>query len=96
MILTVALDLCLCLLFAGAGAEPAAAGHGDDTVDRVLAVDTMTVNVIALLALYGATWPLAMTASRPTLLFAMTGFVSDARRGEIPAQRGASSNEPRA
>ncbi len=43
--------------------------------DRVLAVDTMTVNAIALLALYGATWPLAMTFE-PALLFAMTGFVS--------------------
>lgn len=42
--------------------------------DRVLAVDTMTVNAIALLALYGARYPLAMTFEA-TLLFAMTGFV---------------------
>ena len=42
--------------------------------DRVLAVDTMTVNAIALLALYGAMRPLGMTFEA-TLLFAMTGFV---------------------
>lgn len=45
--------------------------------DKVLALDTMTVNVIALLMLYGAGAGAAGIATfEPAVLFAMTGFVS--------------------
>ena len=43
--------------------------------DRILAVDTMVVNVIALIVLYGAQSGSGLTFE-VTLLFAMTGFVS--------------------
>lgn len=48
---------------------------GPDTVDRVLALDTMTVNAIALIVVMGILLgsPLAFEAA---LLFAMVGFVS--------------------
>ncbi|MGA0541124.1 K+/H+ antiporter subunit F [Neotabrizicola sp. VNH66] len=42
--------------------------------DRVLTVDTMTVNIIALITLYGAATAQAMTFEA-AMLFAMTGFV---------------------
>ncbi len=45
-----------------------------DIVDRILAVDTMTVNVTALLILYGAHSG-ALYSFEAALLFAMTGFV---------------------
>jgi multicomponent K+:H+ antiporter subunit F len=43
--------------------------------DRILAVDTMTVNAIALIVLYGVKTgsPLNLEAA---LLFALTGFIS--------------------
>ena len=43
--------------------------------DRILAVDTMTVNVIALLMLYGVQSGSAHVFA-PAMLFAMVGFVS--------------------
>lgn len=43
--------------------------------DKILALDTMTVNVIALLMLYGA-GDGNLTTFEPAVLFAMTGFVS--------------------
>lgn len=48
---------------------------GPDIVDRVLALDTMTVNAIALIVVVGILLgsPLAFEAA---LLFAMVGFVS--------------------
>lgn len=48
---------------------------GPDTVDRVLALDTMTVNAIALIVVMGILLgsPLAFEAA---LLFAMVGFVA--------------------
>lgn len=46
-----------------------------DFVDRVLAVDTMAVNVTALIILYGA-HSNAFYSFEAAILFAMTGFVS--------------------
>ncbi|MGB4826012.1 MAG: K+/H+ antiporter subunit F [Paracoccaceae bacterium] len=43
--------------------------------DRILAVDTMTVNAIALLMLYGVRVG-DIAVFEPAMLFAMTGFVS--------------------
>jgi multicomponent K+:H+ antiporter subunit F len=43
--------------------------------DRILAVDTMTVNVIALIVLYGLRSGSALNFEA-ALLFALTGFVS--------------------
>lgn len=43
--------------------------------DRVLALDTMTVNMIALIALYGILYDTTMYFEI-MLLFAMVGFVS--------------------
>lgn len=44
-------------------------------VDRVLALDTMVINIIALLVLYGMTAESGVYFEA-ALLFAMTGFVS--------------------
>ena len=43
--------------------------------DRILAVDTMTVNVIALITHYGA-WMGTSILFEVTMLLAMTGFVA--------------------
>ena len=43
--------------------------------DRILALDTMTINMIALLTLFGIRQGSAMYFEA-TLLFAMVGFVS--------------------
>ena len=43
--------------------------------DRILAVDTMTVNIIAILVLYGLKTGSALTFEA-ALLFALTGFIS--------------------
>ncbi|MHC8492030.1 K+/H+ antiporter subunit F [Thalassospira sp. SM2505] len=48
---------------------------GPTTADRVLAVDTMAINAIALLVLYGIGQATAMYFEG-ALLFAMFGFVS--------------------
>jgi multicomponent K+:H+ antiporter subunit F len=45
------------------------------TVDRILVLDTMTVNGIALIILYGVALKTAINFEA-ALLFAMTGFVS--------------------
>jgi multicomponent K+:H+ antiporter subunit F len=45
------------------------------TPDRVLALDTMVVNVIALMILYGMVQGTAVYFEA-SLLFAMTGFIS--------------------
>jgi multicomponent K+:H+ antiporter subunit F len=47
---------------------------GPDVVDRILALDTMVINVVALIVLWGirADSPLYFEAA---MLFAMTGFV---------------------
>jgi multicomponent K+:H+ antiporter subunit F len=44
-------------------------------VDRVLALDTMVINIIAILVLYGISTKTGMYFEA-ALLFAMTGFVS--------------------
>lgn len=44
-------------------------------IDRVLALDTMVINIIALLILYGMTAESGVYFEA-ALLFAMTGFVS--------------------
>lgn len=46
-----------------------------DMPDRVLAIDTMVINVIALLILYGI-WQGTAMYFEASLLFAMTGFIS--------------------
>lgn len=43
--------------------------------DRILAVDTMTVNTIALIVLYGVKTGSALNYE-PAMLLALTGFVS--------------------
>lgn len=48
---------------------------GPDTVDRVLALDTMVVNAIALVMLVGMALDSTL-AFEGALLFAMTGFVT--------------------
>jgi multicomponent K+:H+ antiporter subunit F len=47
----------------------------DNFVDRVLAVDTMAVNITALIILYGA-HSQAIYSFEAAILFAMTGFVA--------------------
>jgi multicomponent K+:H+ antiporter subunit F len=48
---------------------------GPSTMDRVLAVDTMVINVIALIVFYGIRQQSVMYFEA-ALLFAMFGFVS--------------------
>lgn len=48
---------------------------GPDTADRILALDTMVINVIALLVLYGLLRGTAVYYEA-ALLVAMVGFVS--------------------
>ncbi|MEM8959010.1 MAG: K+/H+ antiporter subunit F [Pseudomonadota bacterium] len=48
---------------------------GPDAADRILALDTMVVNVIALLVLYGL-WRGTAVYFEAAMLFAMVGFVS--------------------
>lgn len=47
---------------------------GPDPADRILALDTMVVNVIALIVLYGIKTGLGINFEA-AMLFAMTGFV---------------------
>lgn len=49
--------------------------RGPDPADRILALDTMVVNVIALLVLYGIAAGTGMIFET-AILFAMTGFIS--------------------
>ncbi|WP_323040705.1 K+/H+ antiporter subunit F [Gemmobacter sp.] len=51
------------------------AAVGPTVPDRVLALDTMVVNVIALMILYGM-WHGTAMYFEASLLFAMTGFIS--------------------
>jgi multicomponent K+:H+ antiporter subunit F len=48
---------------------------GPDAADRILALDTMVINVIALLVLYGV-WRGSAIYFEPAMLIAMVGFVS--------------------
>lgn len=48
---------------------------GPTLTDRILAVDTMTVNVVALIVLYGLYSGSALNFEA-AMLFALTGFVS--------------------
>ena len=48
---------------------------GPDAVDRILALDTMVINVIALLVLWGIARGTAIYFE-PAMLVAMVGFVS--------------------
>lgn len=48
---------------------------GPTLTDRILAVDTMTVNTIAILVLYGLQTGSALNFEA-ALLFALTGFIS--------------------
>lgn len=48
---------------------------GPDSADRILALDTMVINVIALLILYGIQQSTAMYYEA-SMLVAMVGFVS--------------------
>jgi multicomponent K+:H+ antiporter subunit F len=48
---------------------------GPGVVERVLALDTMVINVIALIVLYGMVTDTGLYF-QAALLFAMTGFVS--------------------
>ncbi|MEO0653450.1 MAG: K+/H+ antiporter subunit F [Pseudomonadota bacterium] len=48
---------------------------GPDAADRILALDTMVINTIALLVLYGI-WRGTAVYFEAAMLFAMVGFVS--------------------
>jgi len=48
---------------------------GPDAADRILALDTMVINIIALLVLYGI-WRGSAIYFEPAMLVAMVGFVS--------------------
>jgi len=48
---------------------------GPDAADRILALDTMVINMIALLVLYGI-WRGSAIYFEPAMLVAMVGFVS--------------------
>ncbi len=48
---------------------------GPDAADRILALDTMVINVIALLILYGI-WSGTAVYYEAAMLVAMVGFVS--------------------
>ncbi len=48
---------------------------GPDAADRILALDTMVINLIALLVLYGISQGTAVYFEA-ALLFAMVGFIS--------------------
>jgi multicomponent K+:H+ antiporter subunit F len=48
--------------------------RADNIIDRVLAVDTMSVNVTALIILYGAQSG-ALYSFEAAILIAMTGFI---------------------
>lgn len=48
---------------------------GPRTADRILALDTMVINVIALIVLYGI-WIDSQTFFEASMLIAMVGFVS--------------------
>ncbi len=75
MIITLALDLSL----AAVALAMAVCGwrllRGPSLVDRMLALDTLTINMVALVVLLGMRWgtPLLFEAA---LLIAMLGFVS--------------------
>ncbi len=49
--------------------------RGPDSADRILALDTMVINVIALLVLYGV-WRGTEIYFEAAMLVAMVGFVS--------------------
>lgn len=49
--------------------------RGPDSADRILALDTMVINVIALLILYGI-WRGTAIYYEASMLVAMVGFVS--------------------
>ena len=49
--------------------------RGPDSTDRILALDTMVINVIALLVIYGIARDTAIYFE-PAMLIAMVGFVS--------------------
>ena len=49
--------------------------NGPDAADRILALDTMVINVIALLVLYGI-WSDTAIYFEAAMLVAMVGFVS--------------------
>ncbi|WP_294622382.1 K+/H+ antiporter subunit F [uncultured Roseovarius sp.] len=48
---------------------------GPDSADRILALDTMVINIIALLILYGI-WQGTAVYYEASMLVAMVGFVS--------------------
>ncbi len=48
---------------------------GPDAVDRILALDTLAINAIALIVLAGITWETSLFFEA-AMLFAMVGFVT--------------------
>lgn len=76
MILHYALIFAMVCFALGAVMNLVAVARGPTLADRVLAVDTLTVNVIALLMLYGVLASPAARMFEPALLLAMTGFVA--------------------
>jgi multicomponent K+:H+ antiporter subunit F len=70
-----ALDFAFACFAAGLAANLARLALGPTLVDRILAVDTMVVNVIGLLVLFGIRTGSGLNFEAATL-FAMTGFVA--------------------
>lgn len=75
LVLTLALAFAFCCFGAGFLMTLARLVIGPTMPDRVLAIDTMVVNAIALIVLYGIKTGLGFNFSAAMLL-AMTGFVS--------------------
>lgn len=75
MILQLALDFATVCVALALGLCAWRLLRGPETVDRVLALDTMAVNAVALVILLGMRWatPLLFEAA---LIIAMLGFVS--------------------
>ncbi|WP_022726909.1 K+/H+ antiporter subunit F [Fodinicurvata sediminis] len=48
---------------------------GPDSINRILALDTLTINTIALFILFGI-WQGSSTNFEAALLFAMVGFIT--------------------
>lgn len=75
MILQLALDFATVCVALALGLCAWRLLRGPETVDRVLALDTMAVNAVALVILLGMRWGTALLFEA-ALIIAMLGFVS--------------------
>jgi multicomponent K+:H+ antiporter subunit F len=75
--LTIALDIAFVMIGAAMALNLWRLAWGPDTVDRVLALDTLTINTIALLVLFGIRSGSAIYFEA-ALVIAVMGFVGTA------------------